>query len=153
MTRRALALLGACLAPLTPWGALGCGSQCSSGGDSSQTYDLSAAFAQADAGVEGGVDSLMACEACPDKSESIPLEDACVGTCFLGRDSNGYGIERKCASQVCLAAVRDPQSSCDTVCEKLGSGHDRGCSFGPRRSTVTCNYHVNGSCRCTMIDC
>jgi hypothetical protein len=153
LKKRALVLFSMSVATVAAFGTLGCGSKCSSATDSSVTVDLAPVLPGYDAGLEGGVDSLTACEACPIEAIRDPV-DACVGSCYFARDSRGVALSRACAYQTCVAVVRDPKSSCDAVCQKVYFGPtDRGCSFNASRTRVTCGYHSEGSCRCTLIDC
>jgi hypothetical protein len=124
---------------------LGCGSRCSSGSDGSGKVDLTSILSPA-----GDAGAQMSCSQCPNPVIHLP---GCRSDCELGRDAHGYAITQPCVFEKCVDIVRDTTSSCASVCAAVGYGSDRGCAFGPARTFVTCNYHVNGSCRCDLVDC
>jgi hypothetical protein len=112
------------------------GCECQSGGTATQTFtrDL-------DAGPDS--DTFMSCSACPNRP--IGSGFPCLGDCYP-HDVPGSATV-PCWFDACVSVVRDPNSSCESICRVLETGGEfKSCSFGGGHTTVSCVVGYSTQC-------
>lgn len=124
-----------------------CDSGCTPAHDESYVADLGALGPESDAGITG----LPWCSACVG---TVVPGNLCEGMCAVSRPELGHPDESTCLIDSCITTVRDPASSCGALCGALLPDVNlTGCSLSAGRSNVTCTYHLEEACRCSIYDC